>query len=780
MRPLAALASLRFGKAARWAAPLAALIVALGVRLSGWSWVEGLQHRAFDVFLNASPRAYVDANVRVVDLDEESLARLGQWPWPRTQVAELIRRLTDRGVKVIAFDAMFPEPDRTSPARVASHWPDQPGMAEIKARVSRLQDHDEYLSAEIRRIARKRGSAVILGFAPEDNSREHLPAAKAGFAFSGSARTLKGASVDGSAGAADDDSVFDFLTPYRGAISNIPALEDSAQGLGSIGFAPEHDGVIRRAPLIFRIGESLYPSLALEALRAAQDARQISVKLGSSGATITEQFLDQAGIKKIKVGRNIIPTDRNGRIWVHYSKASDDTGRHARTLPAWKVMDPKIGIEGLQDAIVFFGTSAQGLKDLRATPLNPAEAGVQVHANIAEQIIRGEYLERPVRAERLEVVATVLAGLVLLALLVSVGAAWSAPVGLGMIAAALWISWHAYAAWHWLIDPVFPMISLAAVFGSFAAVGYVASERDRRKITDTFGRYLSPKVVSKLASNPEGVELGGETREMTFHFCDIRGFTTISEKFDPHGLTVFINNFLTPMTETILEHDGTIDKYMGDCIMAFWNAPMDVPEHARQACRAALKMHARLKELNARWQAEAKAQGKTLPLIEIGTGLNTGPCVVGNMGSTLRVDYTVLGDDVNLASRLEGQSKSYGVKIVIGPRTRQMAPEFAAIELDLIKVKGKTEAVRIYALLGSEDDADSTAFKELSAGHDAMLAAYRAQRWDEAGKRLQQLGPAAAAFGLVKLMHLYEERIALFRREPPGPSWDGVFVATSK
>jgi len=770
----------RLGVSLRWLLPLAALAGIVAVRAWGGDWVEGIQLRAFDFFLNKAPRPYVDAGVRVIDVDEESLAKIGQWPWPRTQIATLIRRLADRGAKVVAFDAMFPEPDRTSPARVAAQWPDQPGMAEIKARVSRLQDHDEYLAREIRRAARSQGTAVILGFAPDPSQQGRLPGLKLSFAFSGTERTLQGDSAVAS-GSTHEESVYDFLAPYPGAIANLPALEEAAPGLASIGFAPEHDGVIRRAPLVFRIGQQLYPSVSLDALRLFQGARTISVKVGASGGSFLDHLLDYGGIKKIKVGRFIIPTDRNGRIWVHYTAETiPGTMRSPRTLPAWKILDPKAVISGLQGAIVIVGTSAQGLKDLRATPLNAAEAGVQVHANIVEQVLLGNFLDRPVRADALEVVGTLVAGLLLLALLLRFGAVWSAPIGLGMVAGTLGLSWHAYAAWHWLMDPVFPTAALAAVYASFAATGYVASERDRRKITDTFGRYLSPKVVEQLAKAPGKVELGGETREMTFHFCDIRGFTTISEKFDPHGLTEFINRFLTPMTQIILDHDGTIDKYMGDCIMAFWNAPMSVPDHARKACAAALAMHAKLAALNARWQEEAKAAGRDLPEIHIGTGLNTGPCVVGNMGSTLRVDYTVLGDDVNLASRLEGQSKSYGVDVVIGPVTREQAPDFAALELDLIKVKGKTRPVNIFVLLGSPEEARTDGFRALAKAHEAMLAAYRRQDWDEAAARLAEARGLAAGRRLEKLYALYEERVAHFRAEPPGAGWDGVFTALTK
>ena len=755
----------RLDRSLPWLLPLVVLGGMTGVRVSGLSWVEGIQHRAFDAFQNIEPRPYVDAGVRVVDVDEESLTRIGQWPWPRTQVAELIQRLNERGAAVVAFDAMFPEPDRTSPRRVAAQWPDGPGMREIKDRVSRLEDHDEALAKELKR------SNVVLAFAPIGAKSLRLPKTKATITFNSATRR-----VSSDEGVVVDD-VTDYLIDYPGAVANLPILEKAAAGMGSMGFAPEHDGIIRRAPLFFRFGETLYPALSIETLRAAQGIPYIYGKLRATNiVSWWRRWVEaKAGIDKVKVGRFIVPTDGNGRIWVHYTQ---DTA--PRTLPAWKIMDPKAVIEGFKGAIVYVGTSAQGLKDLRATPLNPAEAGVQIHANITEQILLGDYLDRPALASRLEIAATLLAGLVLLALLVRVGAAWSAPVALGMIASALWISWHAYASWHWLIDPVFPMSSLAAVFATFAAASYVGSERDRRKITDTFGRYLSPKVVENLAKNPGGVELGGETREMTFHFCDIRGFTTISEKFDPHGLTAFINRFLTPMTQLILDHDGTIDKYMGDCIMAFWNAPMNVPDHARRACSAALAMHAKLAELNAKWQADAAAEGISLPEIHIGTGLNTGPCVVGNMGSTLRVDYTVLGDDVHLASRLEGQSKAYGVNIVIGPVTRTQAPDFAAIELDLIRVKGKTRPVHIFTLLGDPAAAAGAEFLALAKGHEAFLAAYRGQEWEAAERLLKEARGLGEPWHLGKFYDLYVERLAAFRAEPPGAGWDGVFTATSK
>jgi adenylate cyclase len=346
------------------------------------------------------------------------------------------------------------------------------------------------------------------------------------------------------------------------------------------------------------------------------------------------------------------------------------------------------------------------------------------------------------------------------------------------VAGAAEFSWYGFTRRHMLIDPLFPSLTVFAVYFSSSIISYLKSESERRQVKGAMSRYMSPALVDQLAKHPEKLRLGGETREMTFHFCDIRGFTTISEQFDPHGLTVFINRFLTPMTDIILQHQGVIDKYMGDCIMAFWNAPLDDAEHARHACEAALKMHERLDALNAELEREAKEAGRKFIPIHIGTGLNTGKCVVGNMGSDQRFDYSVLGDDVNLASRLEGQSKTYGVGIVIGPRTRSSAPEFAALELDLIKVKGKTVPVNIYALLGTADLARREDFQRQVLAHGRMLEAYRSGRWDEAVSFIEECrrGPAA----LPALYALYESRIAAYRQAPPPADWDGAFTATSK
>jgi adenylate cyclase len=539
--------------------------------------------------------------------------------------------------------------------------------------------------------------------------------------------------------------------------------------------------------------------LSAEALRVAQGAKGYLVKSSKAevAISITAEEQDRqiaqhgvsnfvksaswfeadhshdAGITMIKIGKIKIPTDEMGRVWIYPTREASQ-----RTIPAWKILDPKFDPSTVAGCILFVGTSAEGLKDLRATALNPSAAGVEVHANIVEQALLERFLNRPYWAVYIERWMMIFFGIVITLFLSRFGALWCLPITLAAVGVCIGGPWYAFTRRSLLIDPIFPTLATLAIYMASSLIGYLKTELARRQVKGAFSRYMSPALVDQLAKHPEKLKLGGELREMTWHFCDIRGFTTISEQFDPHGLTQFINKFLTPMTEIILKHQGVIDKYMGDCIMAFWNAPLDDADHARHACQAALEMHARLAELNAQWEAEAKAENRKFIPIHIGTGLNTGTCVVGNMGSDQRFDYSVLGDGVNLASRLEGQSKSYGVNIVIGPDTRAAVPDFASLELDLIRVKGKTVPVRIYTLLGDAGLAQDSAFKAHEAVHARMIEAYRAKRFGETRELLAEC--RKSALPLSKLYHLYEDRLDAFVAEAPAADWDGTFTATSK
>lgn len=439
----------------------------------------------------------------------------------------------------------------------------------------------------------------------------------------------------------------------------------------------------------------------------------------------------------------------------------------------------------IEGKIVLVG-AVESLIDRHRTPFATAYGGhagelpgIEIHAHAVSQMLNGKQSRTPGLPLQLAMVVSLALLGVRLGSLNQGLAREMAMAGAGL--ALLWPG--AFALFHFvgiMLPLVEPSAGFAlAIWGADAITGRQA-RRQKEFINSAFGRYLNPQLVKQLASDPDRLQLGGETREMTMLFCDIRGFTTISEQFDAQGLTHLINRFLTPMTDIILERQGTIDKYMGDCIMAFWNAPVDDPAHAANACRAALAMQARLAPLNDELEQEAKTENRRHVPIRIGIGLNSGPVVVGNMGSNQRFDYSVLGDNVNLASRLEGQSKPYGVTIVIGENTFLLAPDFACLELDLIKVKGKTEAVRIYTLLGTPEVAASPGFLDLKARHTVMLEAYRAQDWAKARQASAACRADDGGFQLDHLYDLYDERIDDYQANPPTQPWDGVYTATSK
>ncbi len=734
-------------------AGLATLAAALGVLAADpGGFVTAGRNTVFDLYQRLAPRSYQDAAVLVVDIDDESLARVGQWPWPRLRVARLVDRLADAGAASIAFDILFAEPDRTAPAAMLAVWSESVTLPDAvrQTLLTGLPDPDRLLAE-----AFARAGNVVTAFGPKSSGGPGAsPALKASFATAG------------------DDPLM-FLPDIGAAVTGLAALEAGAAGNGSIAFIADRDLTIRRLPLLASYGGKLYPSFALEALRVAFGTKTIIVK--ASGASGEDASGQHSGLISLRVGPVTVPTDAQGRLMLHY------TGEvPARTLPAWQVLAPDFDPSRVEGKIVFVGTSAAGLRDLRPSPLNPVMPGVEVHAQAAEQILGGEFLLRPDWSAGLEWLIALAAGLLLAVAVARLGP-WSSLAAFVMTVGALaGGSWYAWSAQHMLLDPFLPGAAAVVVFGVGLVGSYLRTEGEKKRIRGAFGRYLSPHLVAELARHPERLKLGGQTREMTFLFCDVRGFTRISEslKDDPQALTRLVNRFLTPLTNEILARGGTIDKYMGDCIMAFWNAPLDQPDHADRACDAALAMMVALERLNDALAAEAGAQGRAFERLAVGIGLNSGPCVVGNMGSEQRFDYSVLGDAVNLASRLEGQSKTYGVDIVIGERTRALAPTWAALELDLIAVKGKAEAVRIFTLTGAPEAAADPAFVALAEQHRGLLEAYRAADLGAASERLAACRRAAPR--LDGLYALFEERLQAFEHEPPPPAWDGVFVAKSK
>jgi len=777
------------------------LASAVGLWWADAGMLVTLRNWVFDATMRASPRPYDPAvPVRVIDIDDESLAKVGQWPWPRSVIARLVKRLNEAGAAAVAFDVVFAEPDRTSPDRIAEGLAGTEGVEPLRKMLRRMRSHDAILAQALRE-----GRAVT-AFSLMTRENDVRPMVKARFVFS-----TKGA----------EDRPADFMpSEYRGAVASLPVLQEAAAGNGCFSNIPDADGVIRRVPLLYKIGEELYPSLAGEALRLALGSPGYKVK--SSGGSGEESYGARTGIAAVQIAGVRVRIDGSGKVLASevaspllryvvenhlrlgrfkanekMAKAGGasvpidlptepagnvmlyDTGYvPERYIPVWRVLSKDFDPKGVEGKILIVGTSAAGLKDQRATPLNQVTAGVELHAQVCEQALSGSFVERPDWGSGVEFTLMLAMGLLLIALMPKLGAAWCALIAGGGLGVAFGGSWIAYTRHQLLLDPVFPGLVVALVYVSTSLINYLRSESEKKQVRGAFSRYMSPALVEQLAADPTKLKLGGETRELTIMFSDIRGFTTISEQFDSAGLTEFINRYLTPMTGIVLDHKGTIDKYIGDCIMAFWNAPLEDKDHARNACLTALGMRSRLKELNAEWDELAKGEGRKHIVIKTGIGLNTGSCTVGNLGSEQRFDYSVLGDDVNLSSRLEGQSKNYGVDIVIGENTRAKAPEFAGLELDLIRVKGKSVPVHIYTLLGDAEHAKTPGFLKLQEKHEAFIKAYRSQKWIQAMALLREcreLEPSLEA-----LYELYTKRIEAFRAEPPGEGWDGVYVATSK
>ncbi|MCC8945859.1 adenylate/guanylate cyclase domain-containing protein [Bradyrhizobium sp. Arg62] len=722
---------------------VALLIGIAALRIVDPAPVQELRVRTFDTFQALQPRQKTARPVTIVDIDEKSLAdpRLGQWPWPRTRLADIVTNLTRLGAVVIAFDTVFSEPDRLNPDIAADTFSSLD--EEMRARLRQLPSNDSIMAEAIK------NSRVVLGESGGPNVRadlnEKLP-------------------VTGLAMLGEEPQPFMFMFP--GLLRNVPLLEEAAAGRGLFTIRPERDGIVRRVPMIMVAQGITMPSLSFEMLRVASGSGTILIKA------------DKAGIKSLGLKGFAIPTDLHGQLWIHYARRDPSI-----YVSAVDVLDGRVSPDRIAGKLIVIGTSATGLNDIKTTPVTPAMPGVEVHAQVLESALTGDVVSQPNYGIGIEFFAALIMGLLVIAFAPKFGPITLVAVG-GMFASVLiGTSWYFYSQHRLLIDFTYPLMSTTAIYLTLIFSAFVREQQQRRQIRSQFVQYMSPALVEQLAQSPERLVLGGEEREMTIMFSDMRGFTSISEtyKSNPQGLTALMNRFLTPLSNAILARKGTIDKYMGDAIMAFWNAPLDDKQHQLNACDAALDMLERVDDLNREREQEAKDGGHVYVPLNIGVGLNTGSCVVGNMGSDVRFDYSVFGDSVNLASRLEGQSKEYGFPIIVGSKTALAVKEkFAILELDFIMVKGKKEPEVIYAIAGREDVASSGRFQRLRNLTIEMLACYRSRDWDGALAAIERGRKTDEAQTLQYLYRLYEARIHAFQKEPPPDDWNGAFALTTK
>ncbi|HLL26244.1 MAG TPA: adenylate/guanylate cyclase domain-containing protein [Xanthobacteraceae bacterium] len=722
------------------------LAAVIAVRALDPFFVQALRLIAFDSYQRLSPQTFDPAApVRIVDIDERSIAEIGQWPWPRTVLADLLQKLAAKGAAAIAFDVMFPEADRTSLEEVVRRMP--PEQAAIVAPlVGSARTNDEVFAEALKATPSVLGAT--LSNAKTDSS---LPQ-KAGFAVAG-------------------DDPRPFMIPFTGATGNLEILNAATKGIGALNWTPDRDQVVRRVALIYRLNNGYVPSLAAEALRVAQGASTFVLK--ASNASGETAFGKNLGLNHIRIGDLDVETDAQGAIWMKFRPTAPE-----RFISAAKVLSGEADEQEISGRIILVGTSAPGLLDLRATPVDAVIPGVEIIAQMIEHVAGARSLTRPDYAIAVEEFAFIVLGILLAAIFPRVSARVSSLIGVAAIAVLVIAGWLAYQYAGLLFDPLYPALGIACLVSAATFYFYRRVELQRSEIQGAFGRYVSPAVVNELIADPDKLELGGEVREITLLFCDVRSFTSISERLSAHELTTFINELLTPLSEVILAHRGTIDKYIGDAIMAFWNAPLDEPAHAREACLAAVEMAGRMGELNRGWRESAAANGREFQEVKIGIGINTGNCCVGNLGSAQRFDYSAIGDEVNIASRFEGLSKAYGVTAIAGERTIQEGGPFPALELDLVRVKGRGRPGRIFTPLDLLDG-DRNMHARLKLKHDRFLHAYRAQDWDVAEAAIGEcraLGIAA----LETYYSIFAARIAAFRVEPPAANWDGAFTALEK
>lgn len=684
--------------------PLMILAVAVAVSFREPLFLTDLRDRVFDSYQRLKPRVYRPTPVRIVDIDEESLARIGQWPWPRTRVAELVDRLRDQGAAVIAFDMVFAEPDRTSPSRVIPLWEDLP---ELQQWARKLQDHDDVLAAAVL------GGGVVTGFALTDTTGQYSPAVKAGFANAG-------------------EDPRPFMPHYSGAVRTLTAIEALAAGNGALNVTVDHDGVIRRVPMVVRLGDAIYPTLAAEALRVAQGARSYVIK--SAGASGEESLGTRTGIAAVRIGAFEAPTDKHGQMWVYYSNPAAE-----RFIPAWKVLQGEVEREEVEGFIVLLGSSATGLQDLHATPLRISMPGVAVHAQIIEQLIHGEHLSRPDWASGAERLLMILLGVLVVALGYRIGPLWTACIGGAAVVGACVISWYAFTRYELLLDPVFPALSVLAVYLVFSLLRHLQSDQQQRWVRRAFSSYVSPKLVEQLVENPKHLKLRGERRELTFVFTDLAGFTALVECSEPAVIVPLLNDYLDGMIRIAFEHDGTIDKIVGDAIHLIFGAPVAQPDHAARAVACALELDA----FADAYATQKRQEG--VPLGETRIGVNTGPTVIGNFGGEQRFDYTAHGDAINTAARLESVNKYLGTRICVSGHTAELCPDFQGRPAGTLVLKGKSQGIGV--------------FEPLPA---AVMASERIAAYLDAFERMKHNDPSAENAFAALVERCPEDRLAAF------------------
>ena len=702
-----------------------------------------LRNFTFDLFQRVSlADAPQDSNVILIDVDEPSLSQIGQWPWSRIDVARIVMKAANQGARAILLDFIFAEEDRTAPIKVLETWEQYTDTSAFADAVLAIQDPDSVLANLI-----SQSGIAVTTFAATNTNNALTPAKKAGFSTIG------------------EDPV-NTLIKNKGVTKSLTMLETAASGNGSASIDQITDGVVRTVPLFINVQGKTYPSNIAEVIRVAQGASTYIIKSSTSGAKDFSAN-NVPSFVSTKIGNFEVPLTARGEIWL---KSQDWSN-----IPRYSASDflsGKVSSELITDKILIFGTSADGLAQTRATATSQSVPSSLIYAQAINQVLESDYLIRSDWFAGAEIFSAIAASLILLVIITNLSPLYGTIFALIFIIVAPLLNYIVFLKYTLLLDVAPLFIAILITYISHTYLQFSDNFAQKKQIRGAFEQYLSPSFIKQLTNNPSMLSLGGETRNITILFCDIRKFTTISEQFkdNPEDLIALLNRFLTPLTNVIMDSGGTIDKYMGDCIMAFWNAPIELENHAADACNAAAEMHKQLEVLNHTLANEG------LMTLEMGIGINTGASVVGNMGSDKRFDYSVIGDAVNLAARLEGQSKVYGVETLISASTAAES-NLNFLELDLIQVKGRNDPVSIYTpteyFLNAELDRET-----LINMQSDFLRHYRNQDWEEAKSnlnRLRELSPKYLTCGKE-----FAERISAREKQAKISNWDGVYLAVSK
>ncbi|MBI4517219.1 MAG: adenylate/guanylate cyclase domain-containing protein [Deltaproteobacteria bacterium] len=722
-----------------------ALVVAVALaaaRFGGCSYLELADARSVDYRLLQRGARAGSSDVVIVAVDDASLETYGRWPWRRSVVARLLDAITAAGAAVVGFDMV--QSERTTaggseglPERIDGV--DEATWSIVRRELMRRPDDDQVLAAAVRQSGR-----VVLGYF-FDFARQAQP----GPVLEVSTFNLVQRGGNGRGGERR-------LPKAESATVNLPELRAAARDVGYFNFLPDDlDGLYRRVPLAVRFGDEIAVPLSLAMLRTYRPEQPLAIKFA------------EFGVESVRLGSVSIPVAEDGQMLINFR----GPGKAFKYIAAADVLAGRFDPAALQGKLVLVGVTATAVADVRATPFDGVLPGVEIHANVLDNVLRQDFVQQPKWIVLVEIAAILLVTAMLGAVLQHARGVIGSLVAVGLAAAYLVSSQWLFEAHGLPLSLLYPLLAIGLTYTAIVVQHYAVAERGRRQIRNAFEMYLTPAVARLVSQKPEMLSLGGETRELTVLFSDVRGFTTISEQLQdqPQALTALLNEFLGAMTDVIFAHGGTLDKYVGDEIMALWGAPVPQPDHAARACQAALDMIARLAVLNQQWTQRG------WPALDIGVGINSGPMVVGNMGSRRRLSYTVIGDNVNLGARLEGLNKLYGSHIVASESTIAASGGLVVRELDLVRVKGKLQGVRIYEVLGAA--AERVRWQPLITRFESGLRAYREQRWQEAAAAFSAVLEERPGDGPARL---YLGRARAMVESPPPPDWDGVTVMEVK